>query len=130
MPHRFRVFIAVLGAATALSGGALATSAAFASAANPVIADCNAHGRLTRHYTIAQLQDALRTLPPVVKEYTNCSDVINAALLADLHSNGTGGTGGSGGSFLPTPVIVILVLLALAAVTFGAMAIRRRGAPD
>jgi hypothetical protein len=114
------------------AGTTLLLPAPFASAAglSPAVADCNAHLRLTRHYSPAQLRGALSTMPADIKEYTNCYDVIQRALLAELgsvHDNGSAGAGGSGGSFLPTPVIVVIVLLALAAAVFGAVAIRRRG---
>jgi hypothetical protein len=107
-----------------------ATAAATASGSGAqVIADCQAHQRLTHPYTVAQLKNALATLPADVEEYSNCEQVIEAAL---THANGKGanngaGTSSSGSSFLPTPVIVILVLLILAAVTFGAISVRRRG---
>jgi hypothetical protein len=106
-----------------------ATAAAAASGSGAqVIADCQAHQRLTHLYTVAQLQNALATLPPDVAEYSNCQQVIEAAL---THPGGKGANNGagnsSGSSFLPTPVIVILVLLILAAVTFGAISVRRRG---
>jgi hypothetical protein len=126
MKVRLQLLIAMLGSVAALSAAAFAAPAAAASL-NPVVADCNAHGRLTQTYSLGELQTALSTLPADVKEYTDCSDVINRALLAQTgsHSNSGSGSGGSGGSFLPTPVIVILVLLVLAAATFGAMAVRR-----
>jgi hypothetical protein len=107
----------------------LAAVPAQAAAGSSVIADCNAHGKLTRSYTDAQLRDALTTMPADVKEYTDCYDVIQHALLGQVsgsHPSGTGGSGGSGGSFLPTWLIVVLVLLALAGLTLGAIAIRRR----
>ncbi len=126
MKTRLQLLMAMLGTVAALTGAAFVAPAGAASL-NPVVADCNAHGRLTQTYSLGELQTALSTLPADVKEYTNCSDVINRALLAQTgsHSNSESGGGGSGGSFLPTPVIVILVLLVLAAATFGAMAVRR-----
>jgi hypothetical protein len=115
---------------------ALATVACLLAAApasagqSPVTRDCNSHGRLTRHYSTAQLHTALSTMPADVKEYTDCYDVINRALLAQIASPHDGGGGDasqkSGGSFLPTPLVVILGLLGLAAAGFGAVAIRRR----
>ncbi len=83
------------------------------------------------HYSTAELNHALQVMPTVTKDYTNCPDVINRALLAAVStSKGNGGGGGGSGSFLPTPVLVILVVLVLAAITFGAVAIRRRRDPD
>jgi len=129
MNRRFHLRIALLGVLLAAGVGGFAVPAASASAkVNAAIADCNAHGKLTRTYSLSQLQIAITTMPSDVKEYTDCYDVINRALLAQTskHSGGGETGGGSGGSFLPTPVIVILVLLLLAGATFGAIAIRRR----
>ena len=128
MSRRTQLLIALLGAVSALGVGAVGVGVPVAIAAsNPVITDCNDHGRLTKTYTEAQLKLALSTMSPEIKQYTNCSDVITLALAAAIKPGGTGrGGGGSGGSFLPTPVIVIIVLLALGGATFGALAIRRR----
>jgi hypothetical protein len=67
-------------------------------------------------------------MPADVKEYTDCYDVVQRQLLAQIgggHGGGAGGSG-SGGSFLPTPLLVVLILLGLGAVSFGVVAIRRR----
>lgn len=119
-----------LGLLAVLTACAILTPTALA-AQTRVVADCNSHGRLTGQYSVLQLRDALSTMPPDIKEYTNCYDVIQRALLAQLgglHQGATGGSSqGSGGSFLPTPLIVVLVALALGAAGFGAAAVRRRG---
>jgi hypothetical protein len=130
--HSFATVL--LGVVTALTGSAslavlVPPTALAASSSSAIIADCYAHpGGLTGHYTVAQLRTALQTMPPTVKEYSSCPDVVNHALLAAIatHRTQPGGSGGGSGSFLPTPVIVILVVLILIAVTFGAVAIRRR----
>jgi hypothetical protein len=93
-----------------------------------VVVDCQAHSRLTRSYSLTELSNAIATMPAETAEYTDCYDVIQRALLAaqgKLALANTG-AGGSGGSFLPTPVIVALVVLALGAASFGALALRRR----
>ena len=51
---------------------------------SPPVADCNAHGGLTRHYTVKQLQKALATMPADIKQYTSCPDVIDHQLLVQL----------------------------------------------
>ncbi|MHB8658993.1 MAG: hypothetical protein ACYC91_13745 [Solirubrobacteraceae bacterium] len=112
-----------------LCGLALAAPASSALAAgSPVVADCNAHGQLTRHYSSAQLKSALGTLPADIKEYTNCYDVIQRQLLAQLgrSGSGAGGSSGSGGSFLPAPVLVLLILVVLGGAGYAALAARRR----
>jgi hypothetical protein len=100
------------------------------AAENPAVADCAANGGLTGHYSLQQLQSALRTMPATVKEYTNCSDVIQRKLNDLLGSNrsspGAAAGGGSGGSILPTPLIVTLGALAIAAAAFATLALRSR----
>ncbi|MEA2157678.1 MAG: hypothetical protein QOD66_58 [Solirubrobacteraceae bacterium] len=118
----------VLACALCACAGTLATPA-FA-AQSQVVADCNAHSRLTGHYSSAQLRNALSTMSADVKEYTNCYDVIQRTLLKQLGASGASGSPGqgSGGSFLPTPVIIVLVVLVLGAIGFALAAVRRRNA--
>lgn len=112
-----------------LSLGALAVPAAAASR-NPAVSDCVANARLTRTYTVSELQNALATMPTDVKQYTDCYDVIDRALLAQLGKLHVGrpasSSTSSGGSFLPTPLLIILILLVLAAGGLGVLAIQRR----
>lgn len=117
----------------------LAVSGAVAApalgAGNPILNECKS-GQLSHPYTVRQLSHALHVMPATLKQYTSCFDVIQQALLSARHRpngrNPVAGAkkGSSSGSFLPTPVIVILVVLILAAVTFGALAIRRRRVAD
>src|SRR5437588_5412645 len=113
------------------AAGPLAVSAVGASLSPPV-ADCNAHGGLTRHYTVKQLQKALATMPADIKQYTSCPDVIDHQLLVQLGKlPGSGGSGSGGGSFLPVWLIVVLVLLVAGGGAFGILAARRsRGGRD
>lgn len=99
---------------------------ALAAGVSAPVADCSAHGKLTHHYSASQLQNALATMPTDVKEYTNCPNVIQQALLAELGRVSGGGGGGGGGSFLPGWVIAVLVVLILAGAAAGAMALRNR----
>ncbi len=104
--------------------------AAAHAAAPAAVADCTAHGRLTQHYTVAELHAALAGIPADVQEYTNCYAIIQRALLAAVsgsaghHSDS--GTSSSGSSFLPTPVIVVIVLVALAGAAGLVLVVRRR----
>lgn len=131
MPTRRHAKLAVLALLAVFAAGVLSAQPALAkNPSNRVINDCLAHrAGLTGHYTVAQLNHALQVMSAETKEYTNCPDVINRALLAAVGHGGSGG-GGGGGSFLPTPVLIILVVLVLAGVTFGALAARRRRDPD
>src|SRR5947209_5193343 len=98
--------------ALAVVVGALVACASASAAQTQVVTDCNTHGKLTRHYSVPQLRNALATLPADVKEYTDCYDVIQRALLLQVGGSSHGGGsdrkggsspgGGSGGSFLPT----------------------------
>ncbi len=130
--------LSLIGVACALTvcAGGLAAAPALGAGQAPAVADCNAHGQLTRSYSAKELQTALATMPADIKEYTDCYDVIQRALLGQVgshHATNTGDSNGSGGSSFPTWLIVVLVLLVLAAATFGALAVRRRtppGGPD
>lgn len=99
------------------------------AAGSPVISDCNAHGQLTQHYSVTQLHTALATMPADVAEYTDCYDVIQRQLLAQvpgLHVADLKSPSSSSGSFLPTPVIVILAVLLLGGGALAGVAIQRR----
>jgi hypothetical protein len=66
-------------------------------------------------------------MPVDVKEYTNCADVIQRALLAEISSGkDPGATGQGGGSFLPTWLIVVLALLVVGGIGFAVYAWRQR----
>ncbi|HEY7294661.1 MAG TPA: hypothetical protein VH916_06450 [Dehalococcoidia bacterium] len=91
------------------------------------VADCNANTRLTQTYTAAQLRTALNTMPADIKEYTDCYDVIQRALLADIGGiKAGGGDGGGGSSFLPTPLLIVLGVLVVGAGVFAVIAYRQR----
>jgi hypothetical protein len=118
--------LTVLCALGAVSQSVFLTPAA-AAGLSPAVQDCDAHAQLTRHYTVAQLRTALATMPVDVKEYTNCGDVIQRALLAEVGTlRGKGGSGSGGGSFLPTWLIVVLALLVVGGAVFGVYAWRQR----
>jgi len=129
MRRRLITALALVGAIALGAPGVVA--AASGGSATAAIADCNNHAGLTAHYSVAALRQALATMPVDVREYTDCYDVIQKQLFSELGTSDSGPSGtaaaGSSGSFLPTPLLVILILLALAALTFGAIAIRRRG---
>lgn len=103
-----------------LAGCLVAPSLAHASGA-AVIRDCEQNGELTGHYSQADLNSALHSMPADLKEYSNCEEAVQQAQAAaaskprsshnrptgtdSTNSNGTGGgtsggstSGGSGGS--------------------------------
>lgn len=122
--------VAALSALIAAAWLGAGTPQVRAAGLSPVVADCNAHAALTRHYSIAQLRAALSSIPADVAEYSNCHDVIQHQLLSQLGElPGGNGSGGGGGSFLPTWLIVVLAVLAAGAAGFGALAVRDRRKP-
>jgi hypothetical protein len=118
-----------VNAAVAVLVVALLAAAPASARLSKAVADCNSHTRLTQTYTEGQLRTALNTMPADVKEYTNCYDVIQRALLADIggiKADSSGGGGGGGSSFLPTPLLIVLGVLVVAAGVFAVIARRRR----
>ena len=114
-------------------GAPAVAGAASGDTAPAAISDCNAHGQLTAHYASDTLRTALAQMPVDVREYTDCYDVIERQLFAQLGQAKPGAVTGtpaasSSGSGLPAWLLVVIVLLALGGVTFGALAIRRRSA--
>ncbi len=93
-----------------------------------MIADCSANQQLTASYTVQQLQHALQTMSPTVKEYSNCYDVITRALQQKLGTGkNNGSSNSSGGSFLPVWLIIVLIVLIVGAGAYGVLAYRNRG---
>ena len=71
-----------------------------------VIKDCNEDGQLDRKYSNEELTKALDNLPSDIDEYSDCRDVISAAITggSDRGENrgaGSGGDGSGGGSAAP-----------------------------
>lgn len=93
--------------------------------------DCNAHGRLTQHYSVAQLRSALATMPADQQEYTNCYNVIQNQMLSELpgHHAVAKDPGSGGSSFISTPLLVVLIVLVLGGGALAGVAIQRRGGP-
>ena len=115
----------VLACALSAAAGLLPSAAGAAGLSAPV-ADCNEHGRLTRHYSAPVLRNALATMPADLKEYSGCYDEIQHALLAGIRPLHLNSSGSGGGSFLPTPVIVVLAVALLGGVGYATVAWWRR----
>ncbi len=118
--------------ALAVFAAVMAANPTATAAAPSPVPDCNLHSTLTHRYTVAQLRRGLSTMPAYVKEYTDCYDVIQRTLLAQVASRrtdaGSVGGPGAGGNLLPAPLIAVLAVLGLAASIFGFLEIRRRRA--
>jgi hypothetical protein len=128
---RFRSLPALIAACTLATCVALGQpGVAAAGGLPPAVVDCHAHSKLTRHYSASELRVALALMPPDITEYTDCYDVIERQLLSEIGSQRLTDAGGtSGGSFLPTPVLVAIIVLALGAAILGVVALGRRKPP-
>lgn len=62
-----------------------------------VIKDCAQDGKLDKKYSDAELIKAKKKLPADVNEYSDCREVIGAAIGGAGRSGGNGGGGGSSG---------------------------------
>lgn len=69
----------------------LGLPAAARASGSEVIRDCAQDGKLDKHYSQKELQDAERNLPSDIDEYTDCRSVIRAQM-----SGGSGNPGGPG----------------------------------
>jgi hypothetical protein len=72
---RLRALVVLAAAATVLAAPASA-----AANYEDVLRDCSDDGRFTGSYTRAELTEALRRMPAVLREYTDCASLITAAL--------------------------------------------------
>lgn len=77
---------------------ALALPASAAASANQVISDCAKDGKLDRKYSNAELRKARDTLPADLDEYSDCRDVIAAAIKGGSDKGGGRGSPGVGGT--------------------------------
>jgi hypothetical protein len=60
-----------------------------------VIRECYNTGDLKGDYSKDELRDARRNLPSDIREYSDCEDLINAALAASARNRGQSGGGGT-----------------------------------
>jgi hypothetical protein len=112
---------------------ALAAVPSPAAASSSAVNDCNAHGRLTGHYTVSQLRTALATMPADVQEYTNCYNVIQSQLLSQIPghfgNSKDSPSSSNSSSFISTPLLVVLIVLVVGGGALAGVAIQRRGQP-
>ena len=80
---------------------ALALPASAVASPSAVIRDCNKDGKLDKKYSKKDLKKALKKLPSDIKEYSDCPDVIRAAI--DHAGPPASGSGGGGGGPAATP---------------------------
>src|SRR3954451_12905483 len=76
----------------------LGVPAAAQASGNDVIRDCAQDGQLNKHYSQSDLQNAYDNLPSDIDEYTDCRQVIRAAM-----GGGNGNTGGAPPNGVMTP---------------------------
>jgi len=93
MRLQFRTFL-VMAAVLVLGMPA----AAHASSSDNVIRDCAQDGKLDKHYSQKQLQQAYKNLPSDIDEYTDCRQVIRSAM-----GGGSGDTGAPPPNGIVTP---------------------------
>ena len=87
-----------------------------------VLNDCQNHGQLTHVYPVSWLRKARSMMSSDTAQYSNCSTVIDQAILHSIH----GGSGGSSSSGATTIVIIVVVVLVILAALLGVLALRRR----
>jgi hypothetical protein len=75
---------------------ATAPAALADSTRTKILRECQ-DGRLTGDYTSKQIRDALNNIPDDIDQYSDCRDVLRAALLNQAGNSGTGGGGTGGG---------------------------------
>ena len=82
--------------------GALALPASALASPGQVIRDCAEDGSLDRKYSNSDLKKARKKLPSDLDEYSDCREVIGAAIDRSPDGGGSGGPGGSGGAGAPS----------------------------
>jgi hypothetical protein len=91
--NRIRTIAPLVAAAAAL-----ALPASAAADYHKVIEDCSSDGKLDHHYSRKDLKQAKKKMPTDIREYTDCRDLINAAMANGGGGSSTGaGSGGGGG---------------------------------
>lgn len=97
--------LALLALVAGLAAAAAMPSSAAASGKpcwERVIDDWLDNGTIDGHYKAACYQQALKQVPEDLRDYSNITDAISAALSGTLRGNGTGTTNGGGNSGDPT----------------------------
>ena len=99
------ITLALLALVAGLAAAAAVPSSAAASGKpcwEQVIDDWLDNGTIDGHYKAACYQQALKHVPEDLRDYSNITDAISAALSGTLRGNGTGTTNGGGNSGDPT----------------------------
>jgi hypothetical protein len=92
LPRHLLVVAALALALVAFPGDA------FAASPLQVIKDCNQDGQLNRKYSNSELRKALDNLPSDIDEYSDCREVISAAITGGSDKGDRAGAGGGGGN--------------------------------
>ncbi|HET9074777.1 MAG TPA: hypothetical protein VFN48_09375 [Solirubrobacteraceae bacterium] len=129
--NRPRLALAALSVALLLVLAVSVGSAGALGAPLSPLADCQKHqGTLTHTYSAAQLERALRSMSPSVREYTTCNGTLQDQLDKVLGTAGTpvgnlttgSGSGGGSGTVI---LVIVLVLVVLGGAGTAAVAWRR-----
>src|SRR6476620_1729070 len=95
------ITLALLALVAGLAAAAWTPSSAAASTKpcwEQVIDDWLDNGTIDGHYKASCYQQALKRVPEDLRDYSNITDAISAALSASLRGDGTGTTGGGNGT--------------------------------
>ena len=95
------ITLALLALVAGLAAGALRPSSAAASTKpcwEQVIDDWLDNGTIDGHYKAACYQEALKQVPEDLRDYSNITDAISAALSDSLRGSGTGSSTPGGGN--------------------------------
>jgi hypothetical protein len=79
----------------------LALPSAAVASPDQVVRDCAQDGRLDRNYSNSDLRKARDDLPSDLDEYSDCREVIGAAIKGGSDRGGGRGSGGAGGAGSP-----------------------------
>jgi hypothetical protein len=104
MRRRIGLFVLLLGLL-------LPASALAASGSNPD-QDCQQNGKLTAHYSVAELRAGLASMSLAERQYTSCQQIITDQLYAEQGRKGNGSGGGSSDTGLIVIIVVVVVILA------------------
>ena len=97
-PVRRPLLFALLLGVTSLTPAAPAVAATSDARIQTILRDCEDDGVLSPSYRPSELRDAVRNIGTDLDQYSDCRDVISAAVLSAVSGGGGSGSGGGGGA--------------------------------